>query len=131
MDAILPGSTDQTTYFRMRDSTTGLAKTGLTFESAGASCSFTRNRAAAVEIPLVALASADAPHTDGGFIKVSDTIAKGLCRLDLPDAAVIAGSRTFCVSIEFDGVIEETKEILLDGSAAANFTTEGQNITVR
>ena len=130
MDAILPGSTDQTTYFRLRDSTTGLAKTGLTFESAGVSCYYTRNRAAAVQIPLVTLASVAAAHADGGFIKVSDTNAKGLYRLDLPDAAVVAGSRTICVSIEFDGVIEETKEMLLDGSAAANFTTEGQNITV-
>lgn len=122
MDAILPGSIDETVYFRLRDSITGLAKTGLAFDSAGVICSYTRNRAEAVQIPLVTLASASASHTDGGFVEVSDTLAKGDYRLDLPDAVLIAGSRTVLISIEFDGIIEETKEVHLDGVFFITFT---------
>lgn len=113
MEAILPGSVDESVFFRLRDSVTGLAKTGLAFNSAGTSCYYTRQRAVAVQIPLVTLASPSAAHADGGFVEVHATNAKGLYRLDLPDAAVASGSRTVCVSIEFDGIIEETKEVYL------------------
>lgn len=129
MDAILAGSADQTIYFRLRDSTTGLAKTGLTFESAGVSCYYTRNRAAAVEITVKTLAAANSAHDDGGFKEVDGTNAKGLYRLDLPDDVVAAASRTVCVSIEFDGIIEETKEILLTPIAADLETIEGNDAT--
>lgn len=122
MDSILRGSKDKSIYFRLRDSTTGLAKTGLTFESAGVSCYYTRNRSEAVQIVLVTLASASVDHTDGGFIEVDATNAKGLYRIDLPDASLLAGSRTLCVSIEFDNIIEETKEIHLDGVFYVSFT---------
>ncbi len=115
MDLIKAGNTDQTVYFRLRDATTGLAKTGLLFNSAGASCYYTRNRGGATAITLATLASATAAHADGGFIEVHGTNAKGLYRLDLPDAAIATGSRGVEVSIEFDGVIEETKEIALTG----------------
>jgi hypothetical protein len=113
MEAILPGSADVSVFFRLRDSSTGLAKTGLAFDSAGASAYYTRQRAAAVQITLATLATPSVVHSDGGFVEVDATNAKGLYRLDLPDAAVASGSRTVCVSVEFDGVIEETKEVYL------------------
>ena len=49
-------------------------------------------------------------HTDGGFVEVDATNCKGLYRLDLPDAAVASGAFTI-ISIEFDGIIEESLEI--------------------
>lgn len=102
-----PGITDFTLYIRLRDSTTGLAKVGLAFNSAGASCSYTRPLAAAQSLTLATLASATAAHSDGGFVEVHNTIAKGLYRLDLPDAAVAVGAPFVVINIEFDGVIEE------------------------
>jgi hypothetical protein len=115
MRFIQAGSVDQTIYFRLRDATTGLAKTGLLFNSAGAVCRYTRNRSTATAITLATLAAADSAHSDGGFKEVDGTNAKGLYRLDLVDAAVATGSPTVEISLEFDGVIEETREVTLTG----------------
>ena len=103
---IVAGDTDQTIYVRLRDSTTGLAKTGLVFNSAGAACYYTLPGAAAVQIAL-ATQTVNGAHSDGGFVLVSDTNAKGLYRLDLPDAAIASGKYSI-ISIEFDGIIEES-----------------------
>jgi len=129
MDAVKPGKTNITVYFRLRDATTGLAKTGLAYNSAGVSCYYTRNRAAAVQVPLVELASVTADHTDGGFIEVDATNAKGVYRVDIPDAAFVSGSRTVLVSLEFDGIIEETKEVHLDGVMYVVFTPVGVTVS--
>lgn len=114
MYLIEPDSTNQTIYVRLRDATTGLAKTGLVWNSAGASAYYTRTRAAAAAITLATLASPSAAHSDGGFVEVDATNAKGLYRLDLPDAAVASGVDYVLVSIEFDGVIEESLLIRLN-----------------
>lgn len=114
MYLIEPDSTDQTVYVRLRDSTTGLAQTGLAWNSAGASAYYTRTRAAAAAITLATLASPSAAHSDGGFVEVDATNARGLYRLDLPDAAVASGVDYVLVSIEFDGIIEESLLIRLN-----------------
>ena len=108
---IYAGDTSKTIYVRLRDSTTGLAKTGLVFNSAGFSCYYTLPGAAAVQIALVTTTVA-AAWTSGGFVLVHDTNAKGLYRLDLPNAAIASGAFVI-ISIEFDGVIEESMEIQL------------------
>lgn len=105
------GDTSKTVYVRLRDSTTGLGKTGLVFNSSGVSCYYTLPAAAAVQIPLVTTTVA-ASWTSGGFVLVHDTNAKGLYRLDLPNAAIASGSFTL-ISIEFDGIIEESMVIPL------------------
>ena len=117
---ITPGTTDVTIYVRLRDSTTGLAKTGLAFNSAGASAYFTRPRAAAAAITLATLTVTGA-HADGGFVEVDATNAKGLYRLDLPDAvcAVSPAMPYVVVSIEFDGTIEEAIAIHLGAQVDA------------
>jgi hypothetical protein len=127
MEPIKAGSTNQTIYFRLRDATSGLAKVGLAWNSAGASCYYVRNRGLATAITLATLAAADSAHTDGGFKEVHGTNMKGLYRLDLPDAVVVSGSRGVEVSIEFDGVIEETKEISLTGQADGLPTVDTNN----
>tara|TARA_R110000772_G_scaffold51809_6_gene118884 strand:+ start:2316 stop:4838 length:2523 start_codon:yes stop_codon:yes gene_type:complete len=111
---IRAGNIDNTIYVRLRDSTTGLAKTGLVFNSTGAVCRYVLPRAASLGITLVTVAVA-AAHTDGGFIEVDATNNKGLYRLDLPDAAVASGNYS-TISIEFDGVIEESITIPLKNS---------------
>lgn len=103
---IVAGDTDQTIYVRLRDSTTGLAKTGLAFNSAGAVCSYVLPGAARAAITLATQTVAGA-HSDGGFVEVDATNCKGLYRLDLPDAAIASGKYSL-ISIEFDGIIEET-----------------------
>lgn len=108
---LIAGDTDATIYVRLRDSTTGLAKTGLAFNSAGAVCSYVLPRAARAAITL-ATQTVDGAHSDGGFVEVDATNCKGLYRLDLPDAAIASGAYTL-ISIEFDGIIEETIAIPL------------------
>lgn len=117
------GDTDVTIYVRLRDSTTGLAKTGLAYNSTGASAYYTRPRAAATSITL-ATQTVTGAHSDGGFVEVDATNAKGLYRLDLPDAVCAASADYVVVSVEFDGVIEESVEILL-GPRDANVSQFG------
>lgn len=103
---IIAGDTDQTIYVRLRDSATGLAKTGLAYNSAGAVCSYVLPGAARAAITL-ATQTVTGAHSDGGFVEVDATNCKGLYRLDLPDAAIASGKFSL-ISIEFDGIIEET-----------------------
>jgi hypothetical protein len=125
---INPGAVDQTVYFRLRDSSTGLPRTGLAYNSAGAQISYTRNRAAAASITPATLASASAAHSDGGFVEIDSTKCPGLYRLDLPDAAVASGVAQVVVSVTFTGVIGESMRIALEqapagaGSIAFTFT---------
>lgn len=121
-----PGTTDVTIYVRLRDSTTGLAKTGLAYNSAGASAYYTRPLAAAAAITL-ATQTVTGAHTDGGFVEVDATNAKGLYRLDLPDAACAVGVPFVTVSIEFDGIIEET--VLVNLGAPVNMTMISDDAT--
>ena len=108
---IYAADTNKTIYLRLRDSTTGLAKTGLVFNSAGAVCSYTLPLAARAAIAL-ATQTVTGAHSDGGFVEVDATNCKGLYRLDLTDAAIASGDYTI-ISIEFDGIIEESIEIPL------------------
>ena len=108
---IYAGDTNKTIYVRLRDSSTGLAKTGLVWNSAGAVCSFTLPLAARAAITL-ATQTVTGAHSDGGFVEIDATNCKGLYRLDLTDAAIASGDFTV-ISIEFDGIIEESVEVAL------------------
>ena len=131
---IRAGDASKTVYVRLRDSTTGLAKTGLTFESAGNACYYTLPLAVDVQIPLVTLAAPTTSYSSGGFVQVDATTSKGLYRLDLPDAAIASGAFVV-INIEFDGIIEESMTIPLHtpavnvtewrGTAVSNPTVEG------
>jgi hypothetical protein len=103
---IYAGDTNKTIYIRLRDSTTGLAKTGLVYNSAGAVASYTLPLAARAAITL-ATQTVTGAHSDGGFVEVDATNCKGLYRFDLSDAAIASGDYTI-ISIEFDGIIEES-----------------------
>lgn len=111
---IVAGDTNVTIYVRLRDSTTGLAKTGLVYNSTGAVCSYVLPGAARAAITL-ATQTVTGAHSDGGFVEVDATNCKGLYRLDLPDAAVASGAYSL-ISIEFDGIIEETVIIPLSNT---------------
>ena len=81
---IAPGSTSQSIELY-------LGATGLTSSTSGLSAYYNRTRTASVSIPLVARTIAQA-WTSGGFAEVDATNMPGVYRLDLPDAALIAGA---------------------------------------
>jgi len=79
---IAPGSTSQSIELY-------LGATGLTFATSGLAAYYVRNRASPVAITLV-----DAPTptwVSGGFAEIDSATVPGLYRLDLPDAALLAG----------------------------------------
>ena len=101
-----PGATDITAYFYIvkngldagdpnaDDPLTGLINTDI------GDAAHIRDRAVAVGFAVSALGSASAAHSDGGFIEVSATLAPGIYRLDLPDAAVATGVDRVQISLE-------------------------------
>lgn len=99
--SIRPGSTDQTVYISVPDSssTTGGKLTGLVFDAASLTAYYTRTGAAATAITL-ATQTVTGAHSDGGFVEVSSSNAPGLYRLDLPDAAVGTGAAECIVSLK-------------------------------
>jgi hypothetical protein len=106
-------STDQTVYFHLRDDDDGLSKTGLVYNSAGAIASYIRTRGTRTAISLATLAAADSAHSDGGFKEVDGTNAKGLYRLDVPDAAFATGVDEVIIHIGFTDAFEESLAVEL------------------
>jgi len=81
-------STDQSIEYIIYDVATGLPKTGITYDQAGASCQYRRGPVGALtDITLASLAAVTTAHSDGGFIELRD----GLYRTDLPDAVQASG----------------------------------------
>jgi hypothetical protein len=81
---IAPGSTSQSIELY-------LGATGLTFATSGLSAYYVRNRSAPVAITLVTQ-TATGSWASGGFAEISSSLTPGVYRLDLPDAALAAGS---------------------------------------
>lgn len=113
MVLIKKGSTDQTVYFHLRIDSDGKSKTGLVYNSAGAVASYVRTRATRTAITLATLAAANSAHADGGFKEVDGTNAKGLYRLDVPDAAFASGVNEVIIHIGFTDVFEESLAVEL------------------
>lgn len=107
------GDTSNVLYVKLRDSTTGFAKTGLVFNSAGAAASYTRPLAAAISITLASQTVTGA-WTSGGFVEVDATKCPGLYRLDIPDGAVASGADYVLIAITFSGVLAEVFEVVID-----------------
>lgn len=98
---IFKGTTDQSLFFELVDSSTGLPKTGIVYTSITAA--YVRTRIAKADITPATLASAAAAHSDGGFILVNDTTNPGLYRLDVPDAAFATGAPEVIITIVATG----------------------------
>lgn len=107
------GDTSCTIYVKLRDSSTGFAKTGLAWNTAGAAASYTRPKAAKIDIALATNTPSGA-WSSGGFVEVDATAAPGLYRLDVPDGAFAAGVGYVIISITFTGVLAEAVEVILD-----------------
>lgn len=84
---IKAGTTDVSVVLRAIDSTDGTPETGFDHATSGIDLKYRREGAANVNITEVSLADLTTAHTDGGV----EQIGNGYFRLDLPDAACIAG----------------------------------------
>ena len=91
--SVVKGSTNVSVFFYITEDVGGTnpgePKTGMAFGDL-TSASYIRQGAVRVAITPVTQTVAGA-HTDGGFVEVDATNAKGLYRFDIPDAAAITG----------------------------------------
>lgn len=84
---ITPGATDVSVVIRILDSTTGLPETGVVAATAGLDLEYRREGAASTDITESDLTALTDAHSDGGL----KHIGNGYYRLDVPDAAFVAG----------------------------------------
>lgn len=99
--AIKPGSTSQSVYLFIRDTsvTTGAGLTGLVYNTGSLVAYYCRVGAAATSISLVTQTATGA-YSSGGFVEVSSANMPGLYRLDLPDAVCATGVRSAVVMLK-------------------------------
>lgn len=76
----------------------GQGLTGLVYNTSGLAIAYTRDGAAATNIPLVTLAAVTTAWASGGFKEISSTLAPGLYRLDVPDLAFATGVAKFRIN---------------------------------
>lgn len=116
---ITPSSTSRSIVVKLRSSATGKPKTGLSYNSAGAVASYSRDGKSPTTFTLVSLANPNAAYTSGGFAEVDPVSASGLYRVDLPNAAVVSGAAFVNVNVAFTGTLNESVLIMLDQPATA------------
>lgn len=109
-----PGSQSVTIYVKVRDSTSGNAKTGLTATSAGATFSYTRQSGSVTPITLTQLAGPTAAWTSGGFVEMDATNAPGVYRIDLPNASLASGVPFCVVSFSFTQALADDVLVRLE-----------------
>lgn len=91
---IKPGSTDQAIDVFIADtsSTNGQSGlTGLVFNTSGLTCYYRRGATGTMTQLTLATQTVGGAHSDGGFVEIDATNAKGLYRLDLSDTIIAAG----------------------------------------
>lgn len=110
---ITPNSSSKSLVMKIRG-VVGRSKKGLSFDSPGATASYTREGSSPVSFPLVSLASPTASWTSGGFVELSQSTAGGLYRVDVPNLAFSSGALYVLVSVSFSGTLEEEVLVHLD-----------------
>jgi len=122
---------------KLRDSTTGLGKTGLVHDSAGAKCYYIREVSLAAPAAItLGHGTASSAYNSGDFVELDATNMPGVYQLHIPNAALATGANACTIHLGFTGVIDVSKRILIMGSdlraaALAANTTQfaGQAIT--
>jgi len=127
---ITPNSSAKSLVMKIRG-TTGKSKKGLAYNSAGVVSSYTREGAAPVSFPLVSLASGSASWVSGGFVELNQSLAGGLYRVDIPNAALLSGAQYVLISISFTGTLEEEVLVRLDLPFSAASGTGAKSHTVQ
>lgn len=82
------GGAGKTVYFKLRDVTTGLGKSGLT--ATDPKVVYIRTASTPSTVSLVSIATG-AAWTSAGFVEISANSCPGLYRLDLPNASIASG----------------------------------------
>lgn len=101
---------------------TGLPETGLGFSDV--SVDYVRNRTASVSVSLSSLAGPGAVHLDGGFIEIDSVAAPGWYRLDIPDAAFVAGVNSVTVVTKAAGALFTPVRAQIGASATSSIASE-------
>lgn len=103
-------ATGKSIVITIKDATTGLGKTGLAFNTSGLQLAYTRDHAAPVAIALVTQTVLGA-WASGGFVELDATLSPGDYRLDLPNAALIAGAEAVRVKWSGAGTFDDYEPI--------------------
>lgn len=110
---ITGGSTDVTTYFVLRQTSDGTAKTGATITDID--LQYVRTGASpSAKVDATALAAANSAHADNKAIEVDGTDAPGLYRVDWPDAAFAAGVKQVILSVKLANCFTEHMAVEID-----------------
>jgi hypothetical protein len=99
--SVKAGTTSVSTFFTLKDTTTGAATTGKV--AADMTGSYWRQAGLRVAITLSNLAAVNSAYSSGGVKEVDATNMPGVYRLDLPDAAVGTGADWVVASIKVTG----------------------------
>lgn len=118
------GSTGRSEYIYIIDSlsSTGLGKTGISFNTSGLNGHFVRNAGSATTITF-ASQTATGDWTSGGWAEVDQIRMPGIYRVDLPDAIFASGSDKSIVFIKgVSNTIPVTLEYQLTAANPNTFT---------
>ena len=102
-DSVKAATTSVSLFFSLKATTTSAAVTGKV--AADMTASYWRQGGLRVAIGLSNLAAVDSAYSSGGVKEVDATNQPGLYRLDVPDAALIAGADWVVFSIVVAGSI--------------------------
>lgn len=91
----------------IRDSTTGLGKTGLTYTTSGLIIAHRKKGASGATAITKATTTPSAAWTTGGFCEIDATNAKGLYKLDVPDAAFTSAAGFVSLTWTGTGVLDD------------------------
>jgi hypothetical protein len=120
---VVAGSTDVTTYFKLRLAADGTAATGLTI--ADLDLQYVRSGVApTAKVDATALAATDTAHTDNRAIEIDATDQPGLYRVDWPDAAFASGVREVILTVKHTTIFTEDLRVNLT-PVPANVTQLG------
>ena len=92
-ETVLVGTTSRIEYLFIRDAVTGLAKTGLAWNTSGLAASYCLSGAARVAITL-ATQTVTGAYSSGGFVEIDSTNMPGVYRFDVPNAALASGNKS-------------------------------------
>lgn len=107
------GSTDVTTYFKLRLAADGTAASGLTITDFD--LQYVRSGAApSAKVDATALAATDSAHGDNQAIEIDATDQPGLYRVDWPDAAFAAGVREVILTVKVATAFAEDQRVTID-----------------
>lgn len=99
---LLAGTTSWIDYVRITDMN-GSPITGLVFNSSGLLAKYVLAGAASVAITL-ATQTVTGAYSSGGFVEVDATAFPGMYRLDVPNAALASGNKSFVSVYGFSGM---------------------------